>query len=50
MIQGFWHVSFTVRELESSVKWYTEARGLEYVRGAGAGERIDQPPPRNQQT
>ena len=33
MIQGFWHVSFTVRDLESSVKWYTEALGLEYVRG-----------------
>jgi len=33
MIQGFWHVAFTVRDLESSVKWYTEALGLEYVRG-----------------
>lgn len=33
MIQGFWHVSFTVRDLEASVKWYTEVLGLEYVRG-----------------
>lgn len=33
MIQGFWHVSFTVSNLEQSVKWYTEVLGLEYVRG-----------------
>ena len=33
MIQGFWHVSFTVRDIEASVKWYTEVLGLEYVRG-----------------
>jgi catechol 2,3-dioxygenase-like lactoylglutathione lyase family enzyme len=33
MIRGFWHVSFTVRDLDASVKWYTEVLGLEYVRG-----------------
>lgn len=33
MIQGFWHVSFTVSNLEQSVQWYTEVLGLEYVRG-----------------
>ena len=33
MIQGIWHVSFTVSNLEASVKWYTEVLGLEYVRG-----------------
>ncbi len=33
MIQGFWHVSFTVRNIEDAVKWYTEVLGLEYVRG-----------------
>lgn len=33
MILGFWHVSFTVNNLEASVKWYTEVLGLEYVRG-----------------
>lgn len=33
MLQGFWHVSFTVSNLEQSVKWYTEVLGLEYVRG-----------------
>lgn len=33
MIQGIFHVSFTVRNLEASVKWYTEVLGLEYVRG-----------------
>lgn len=32
MIQGFWHVSFTVSDIEASVKWYTEVLGLEYVR------------------
>lgn len=33
MIRGFWHVSFTVRDIGASVKWYTEVLGLEYVRG-----------------
>lgn len=33
MIKGFWHVSFTVSNIEASVKWYTEVLGLEYVRG-----------------
>lgn len=33
MILGFWHVSFTVSDLETSVKWYTEVLGLEFVRG-----------------
>jgi catechol 2,3-dioxygenase-like lactoylglutathione lyase family enzyme len=33
MIQGFWHVSFTVSNLEQSVQWYTAVLGLEYVRG-----------------
>lgn len=33
MITGFWHVSFTVSNLEASVRWYTEVLGLEYVRG-----------------
>ena len=33
MIRGFWHVSFTVSDLDASVKWYTEVLGLEYVRG-----------------
>ncbi len=33
MIQGLWHVSFTVSNLEAAVKWYTEVLGLEYVRG-----------------
>ena len=33
MIQGFWHVSFTVSNLEAAVKWYTEVLGMEYVRG-----------------
>ncbi|MDE3088917.1 MAG: VOC family protein [Chloroflexota bacterium] len=33
MIKGFWHVSFTISNIESSVKWYTEVLGLEYVRG-----------------
>lgn len=32
MIQGLWHVSFTVSDIEASVKWYTEVLGLEYVR------------------
>ena len=32
MICGFWHVSFTVSNLEASVKWYTEVLGLEFVR------------------
>lgn len=33
MIQSLWHVSFTVRDLERSVRWYTKVLGLEYVRG-----------------
>jgi len=33
MIRGFWHVSFTVRDLDAAVKWYTEVLGLEFVRG-----------------
>ncbi len=33
MIQGFFHVSFTVSNLEASVKWYTEVLGLQFVRG-----------------
>lgn len=33
MIRGFWHVSFTVRDLDASVEWYTQVLGLEYVRG-----------------
>ena len=32
MIRGFWHVSFTVSDVEASVNWYTEVLGLEYVR------------------
>jgi lactoylglutathione lyase len=32
MIRGFWHVSFTVRDIEAAVRWYTEVLGLEYVR------------------
>jgi len=32
MICGFWHVSFTVSNLEASVKWYTNVLGLEFVR------------------
>lgn len=32
MIRGFWHVSFTVRNIEESVRWYTEVLGLEFVR------------------
>ena len=33
MIHGFWHVSFTVSNIDTSVKWYTEVLGLEFVRG-----------------
>jgi catechol 2,3-dioxygenase-like lactoylglutathione lyase family enzyme len=33
MINGLWHVSFTVSNLERSVHWYTEVPGFEYVRG-----------------
>lgn len=32
MIRGFWHVSFTVRDLDASIQWYTEVLGLEFVR------------------
>jgi catechol 2,3-dioxygenase-like lactoylglutathione lyase family enzyme len=32
VIQGFWHVSWTVSNLDASVKWYTEVLGLEFVR------------------
>ena len=32
MIRGFFHVSFTVSDLDASVRWYTEVLGLEYVR------------------
>lgn len=32
MIHGLWHVSFTVSNIEASVKWYTEVLGLEFVR------------------
>ena len=32
MMRGFWHVSFTVSNIEASVKWYTEVLGLEFVR------------------
>lgn len=32
MIRGLWHVSFTVSNIEASVKWYTEVLGLEFVR------------------
>ena len=24
MMRGFWHVSFTVSNIEASVKWYTD--------------------------
>ena len=33
MIQGIFHVSFTVSNLEASVRWYTEVLGLQYLRG-----------------
>lgn len=33
MIRGFWHVSFTVSDLDAAVEWYTQVLGLEYVRG-----------------
>ena len=32
MIQGIWHVSFTVSNMDAAVKWYTEVLGLEFVR------------------
>ena len=31
MIRGFWHISFTVSDIEKSVQWYTEVLGLEFV-------------------
>jgi catechol 2,3-dioxygenase-like lactoylglutathione lyase family enzyme len=33
VIQGIFHVSFTVRDLAASVDWYTRVLGLEYFRG-----------------
>jgi catechol 2,3-dioxygenase-like lactoylglutathione lyase family enzyme len=33
MIQGIFHVSFTVSNLEASIRWYTEVLGLQYFRG-----------------
>jgi catechol 2,3-dioxygenase-like lactoylglutathione lyase family enzyme len=33
MIQGIFHISFTVKNLDASVKWYTEVLGLQYFRG-----------------
>ncbi len=33
MIQGIWHVSFTVSNLPAALKWYTEVLGMEYIRG-----------------
>ena len=32
MIHGIFHASFTVKNLEASVTWYTEVLGLEYFR------------------
>ena len=32
MIKGIFHVSFTVTDIDASVKWYTEVLGLEYFR------------------
>ena len=32
MIKGIFHVSFTVKDIDASVKWYTEVLGLEYFR------------------
>ena len=32
MIRGFWHVSFTVSDLDALVKWYTEVLEMEFVR------------------
>jgi lactoylglutathione lyase len=32
MMHGFWHVSFTVSNIDVSVRWYTEVLGLEFVR------------------
>ena len=32
MIEGFWHVSFTVSNIEAAIKWYTEVLVLIYVR------------------
>lgn len=33
MITGIFHVSFTVKNLDASVQWYTEVLGLTYFRG-----------------
>ena len=32
MIQGIWHVSFTVSNMDAAVKWYTEVLGLTFHR------------------
>lgn len=32
MIKGLFHVSFTVKDIDASIKWYTEVLGLEYFR------------------
>lgn len=32
MIKGIFHVSFTVKDIDASIMWYTEVLGLEYFR------------------